>query len=111
MTNDGRPMNDGFLRTFGFLAATVLATGCARHLPPAERVQTTNVVALRAAFGGGATETAATTTAAAEPTGWATLKGAFKLEGTSPTRHPLAVSKDHEVCAPGGKQVLNEELV
>src|SRR5436309_508983 len=67
MTNDGRPMNDGFLRTFGFLAATVLATGCARHLPPAERVQTTNVVALRAAFGGGATETAATTTAPANP--------------------------------------------
>src|SRR4029079_18721755 len=74
-------------------------------------VKPTNVVALRAAFGGGATGTAATATVTAEPTGWATLKGSFKLEGTPPARQPLAVSKDHEVCAPGGKPVLSEELV
>src|SRR4051812_16924842 len=107
MTNDRKPMTDAVLRMTGLLvSATVLVTGCARHLPPAERVQTTNVVALRTAFGGGATETAATATVVAEPTGWATLKGTFKLEGTPPARQPLAVSKDHEVCAPGGKQVL-----
>jgi len=104
-------MHNLALRPIGFLAVTLLAGGCARHLPPAERVQTTNVVALRAAFGGGAAETTATVAAVAEPTGWATLKGTFKLEGTPPARTPLSVSKDHEVCAPGGKPVLSEELV
>src|SRR5260221_1913698 len=112
MTNDGNVMENSVLRTIGLLtAATILVSGCARHLPPAERVQTTNVAGLRAAFGGGATETAAPATAVAEPTGWATLKGAFKLEGTPPARAPIAVTKDHEVCAPGGKPVLSEELV
>jgi hypothetical protein len=93
------------------LASPALIAGCARHLPPAERVQTTNVVALRAAFGGGAAETTTTATAAAEPTGWATLKGSFKLEGAPPARTPLSITKDHEICAPGGKPVLSEELV
>ncbi|HEY2411899.1 MAG TPA: hypothetical protein VGI40_06640 [Pirellulaceae bacterium] len=100
-----------FLLIGTLLALPAFVVGCARHLPPAERVQTTNVIALRTAFGGGATETAATATAVAEPTGWATIKGTFKLEGTPPARTPLAITKDHEICAPGGKPVLTEELV
>jgi hypothetical protein len=87
------------------------AAGCARHLPPAERVNRDNVNILKTSFGGAATETAATATATAEPTGWATLKGSFKLEGAPPARTPLAITKDHEVCAPGGKPVLSDELV
>ena len=65
-----------------------LAAGCARYVPPAERVDTTNVVALRKSFGGGAARksTAGSAAPAAEPTGWATLKGTFKLE-----RHAAAV--------------------
>jgi len=98
-----------FLCTAVALLAT--ASGCARKLPPAEHVQTTNVAALRTAFGGGATEAAASTATAAEPTGWATLKGTFKINGTPPASTALAITKDHEVCAPGGKQVLSEELV
>ena len=99
-----------------FLAAMTLAlltleSGCARHLPPAERVKTTNVVALRSAFGGGASEAATTAVVVADPTGWATLKGTFKLNGTPPAATPLSITKDHEVCAPGGKQVLSEDLV
>lgn len=85
--------------------------GCARKLPPAEHVQTTNVTALRSAFGGGASEAAAATVVAAEPTGWATIRGSFKLNGAPPAATPLAITKDHEVCAPGGRQVLSEELV
>jgi hypothetical protein len=93
------------------LLAALISTGCARPLPPAERVTTTNVGALRTVFGGGATETAAAAAPAAEPTGWASLKGSFKLAGTAPPRPPLAVTKDESVCAPGGKQVLSESLV
>jgi len=93
------------------IAVFVLPVGCARKLPPAERVQTTNVTALRTAFGGGTSETATATAAVAEPTGWATLKGTFKLNGSPPAATALAVTKDHEVCAPGGKPVLSEELV
>jgi len=89
-----------------------IAGGCARYVPPAERVNATNVVSLKKAFGSGAAESAAAApTAMAEPTGWATLKGSFKLNGTPPARTPLQITKDHEVCAPGGKQVLSEELV
>jgi hypothetical protein len=93
------------------IALFVLPVGCARKLPPAERVQPTNVTALRAVFGGGSSETATATAAVAEPTGWATLKGTFKLNGAPPAATALAVTKDHEVCAPGGKPVLSEELV
>lgn len=105
-------MRAGISLVFGVAVAVfVLPVGCARKLPPAERVQTTNVTALRTAFGGGATEAATATAAVAEPTGWATLKGTFKLNGSPPAATALAVTKDHEVCAPGGKPVLSEELV
>jgi hypothetical protein len=95
------------------IAAQVVA-GCARPLPPAERVQKSNVEILRVSFGGGAAESSTgsgATIAAAEPIGWATLKGTFKLNGTPPPRPPLRIEKDQEVCAPGGRPVLSEELV
>lgn len=92
--------------------ASLLGGGCARPQPPAVQVATTNVNALRTAFGGAAESAAAAgEVAAAEPTGWATLKGTFKLAGTAPDRAPLTVDKDLSVCAPGGKQVLSESVV
>jgi len=85
-------------------ALAAVFSGCARKLPPAEHVNTTNVVSLKTAFGSGATETAAAGPAVmAEPTGWATIKGSFKLKGNPPAATPLAVTKDQDVCAPGGK--------
>jgi hypothetical protein len=100
------------LLSFSLVAAGLLA-GCARPLPPAERVQMTNVSALREAFGGSVTgdATAATAAPAAEPTGWATLRGTFKFSGSPPERQALEVNKDQSVCAPGGKTVLGESLV
>ena len=94
-----------------YIALALLATlvaGCGRHPPlaDAERPELNNVVALRSALGGGAAEIATTAAApAAEPTGWATLKGRFAIEGTPPPRQPLTVDKDQAVCAPGGKVV------
>jgi hypothetical protein len=49
--------------------------------------------------------------ALAEPTGFGTLKGRFKLIGTPPERSPLRIDKEQDVCAPGGKTVLEESLV
>src|SRR5262245_36344938 len=97
-------------------AALVLSVafslGCARSQAPAERVNVTNVSALRTALGGGAAETTATAAApVAEPTGWASLKGSFKLNGQGPQPTRLTVSKDENVCAPGGKAVYSEALV
>ena len=86
--------------------------GCARPLPPAQRVQPTNVNLLRTELGGGASaEAGAGATAAAEPTGWATIKGTFKLNGAPPALPSIVPNKDQEVCAPGGRQIPNEEVV
>ncbi len=96
----------------GWLAVVaMLACGCARKLPPATQVNEQNVKTLQTALGGGASDTAAVAAVVAEPTGWATLKGTFKLNGAPPVATPLSITKDHEVCAPGGKQVLSEELI
>lgn len=46
-----------------------------------------------------------------EPTGWATFKGVFKVAGSAPNRTPLSITKDVEVCAPGGRTVLDESVV
>ncbi len=93
------------------LAAMALACGCVPDQQPPLRVKASNVTALRTAFGGSAADTAATPVALAEPTGWATIKGTFKIDGAAPPRDPLKVDKDVSVCAPGGKQVLSEAVV
>jgi hypothetical protein len=92
------------------LSAASLAAGCARYVPPAERAST-RVPVLRTAFGGSAVETTAAAATAAEPTGWATIKGTFKISGPPPDRTPLTIDKDQSVCAPGGRAVLGEKLV
>jgi len=94
------------------LLAVIAIVGCARPQPPAECANSNNVSVLRTSFGGSAAETAApAATAVAEPTGWATLKGTFKLSGQAPERQPLKVDKDMSICAPGGKMPLAETLV
>jgi hypothetical protein len=104
--------NRAWLLFSAAMASAIAAGGCARKVPPVERVQVSNVVALRAAFGGAAAETSATPTAPlAEPTGWTTIKGSFKIDGPPPERRVLNVEKDHAVCQPGGKPVLAEDVV
>jgi hypothetical protein len=93
------------------MVALLVGEGCARPQQPAVKVQTQNVSALRTALGGSAVEAAPSAVAAAEPTGWATLKGSFKIDGAAPAPIPLTIDKDQSVCAPGGKQVLSEALV
>src|SRR5262245_58150417 len=94
----------------GLLLIT-LAAGCSRGQPPVERVQISNVSAIRSAFGGGVVETTATAATIPEPKGWATIRGTFKIDGPPPPRSPVKADKDPHVCAPGGKVPLSEEVV
>ena len=68
-------------RLAGAFLTAVCVLGCARPQQPAVRVKTSNVSALRTALGGSAVEANPTAASAAEPTGWATLKGSFKIDG------------------------------
>ena len=49
--------------------------------------------------------------AASTGTGWATLRGQFVYDGTPPTMAPYNVTKEHNICAPGGQAPLQETLV
>lgn len=94
------------------LASLMVAAGCQRQVADNPRVSAANVVELKKAFGGSAAEAGpGAAVAVAEPTGWSTLKGKFVLAGGAPVRSPLKVDKDQTVCAPGGKTVLDEEIV
>lgn len=58
---------------------------------------------------GAATETA--TVEAPKKTGWATLKGRIIVVGTPPSPGNENISKDPEVCQPGGHPVLKPTLM
>lgn len=86
--------------------------GCERPLTSAVRPNMQKVVALRKKMAESAKPVdAGAAPVAAEPNGWATLRGSFKMTGTPPAPKALAVTKDQEVCAPGGKQVLSDDVV
>ena len=94
-----------------FAVAGLLAVAGCNRLPPDVAANEAKSKMIRESIdAGGATAAAGSTANAGTPTGWATLKGKFKING-SVTRAVLPVDKDKEVCAPGGKQVLSEELV
>src|SRR5262245_61485882 len=81
--------------------ALVLPAGGERPVASPVRYSVSNVAVLRTALGGKA-NAAAETTAVAEPTGWGTLKGAFKIVGTPPSPSQINITSDHAVCMPGG---------
>jgi hypothetical protein len=90
----------------------LLAAGCSRPVASNPRVNANNVASLKKALGSGAVETGpAPMTVAAEPTGWSTLKGKFTFAGNPPPRMTLNADKDVHICAPGGKQPLDEIVV
>lgn len=85
--------------------------GCPRPQVSAVRVVPDNALAIRKALGEGKSADAASAAAAPQPTGWATIRGKFTLEGAPPPRVQLSITKDMQICAPGGKQVFAEDLV
>lgn len=91
------------------VCTAVMLCGCSRALPPSELVNDTTITAVRGVLEEGVAsgETGAVVVLA-DPTGWATLSGTFKVSGAVPPNKPLTVDKDVEVCAPGGRQVLDD---
>jgi plastocyanin len=66
---------------------------------------------MRAALTGGGTAESGEQAAVSTGTGWATLRGQFVFDGTPPTMPPYNVTKEHNICAPGGQVPPQETLV
>lgn len=77
------------------------------------KVDSQRVQLLREAIHGGAPsdEESAAPADVQQPTGWATLRGSFKVSGEPPAPVALRVDKDTEVCAPGGQEMFSESVV
>lgn len=89
----------------------MLSAGCNNRLSSEAAPDMGLAKAIRARLEEGATPAAGGAAVQADPTGWATLKGSFKVNGSVPTRKALKVDKDMSVCAPGGKTVLDQDVV
>ncbi|HEX4130659.1 MAG TPA: hypothetical protein VHZ24_11505, partial [Pirellulales bacterium] len=88
-------------------ALLAIVAGCSRQMTADPLPQLDIAKALRAA----GASSAGSSTAAAEPTGtgWGTLKGVFKFNGSPPDPGFLSTAnKDPQVC---GAQVRNQTLV
>jgi hypothetical protein len=90
--------------------AAAAPTGCRRPLADRVNYSESNVALLRTALGG-ENAVAQAPVALAEPTGWATLKGVFKLNGAAPAPTPINVTSDHSVCMAGGKAPPGNDIV
>lgn len=101
------------IRTW-LLLAMVALVGCGgggMDLPTATAPKLAEVKRIRSGFEVGAESTQAPAASSASPTGYATIRGTFKLEGDPPPLPLLAVDKDTNVCAPGGKPVYDQDFV
>ena len=95
-----------------WLLATTLVlglTGCGSSAGPQVAADPDDVEAIRNVLlssSGGADEAGER----AEPTGFATIKGRFVFDGTPPDPIELSITKDIEVCKPGGKPVFEPQV-
>ncbi len=92
------------------LLATVVG-GCARPVADDPEPDWDLVKKVRQAFaeeGAGAAEAKNVEPAG---TGWGTLRGTFVFDAAPPARKPLNVTRDRDICAPGGRTPLNEALL
>ena len=106
-----KPMLLGGALAAGLLLTT--AVGCSRRVDVGPRVDMKKVDELRKTLLVAKVESSgdATAGAAATGSGWATLKGVFKLVGTAPAPRKLDVNKDEGVCSKGGHGLLDDSLV
>jgi hypothetical protein len=94
------------------LYMVVSLCGCARELPPSVSVNDATISSVRSALEAGVSSgDVGAVEVLADPTGWATISGTFKVNGAVPPNKPLTIDKDVEVCAPGGRQVLDNIVV
>jgi hypothetical protein len=79
------------------LTIALLSAGCARSHPPDYQADASVALRLREVVGGAAGGDAGATKEVANPTGWATVKGRFRLTGPVELP-PITVTKDQNVC-------------
>src|SRR4051794_27222049 len=91
-------------------AAAAIVGGCNRPVDLGP-VSDSGATAIRAAFT--SKQIASGEKAVEKPTGtgWATLRGQFVFDGAPPEPQPYSVTKEMDVCAPGGKAPLQETIV
>ena len=95
------------------LAVVASVVGCNNQLdlPRAKQPNMEVVSDIQAGFEVGEVAESTDTSNAVSPTGFATLRGTFKLEGEPPTLPVVNVDKDTNICAPGGKTVYDQDFV
>lgn len=90
--------------------AALYAVGCSKTPSYTPRIDMSRVERMRAAMGsvsGTASGAGAVEEVLADPTGWGTLRGTFKMVGNPPAKQPINISGDDmSICAPGGAQVF-----
>jgi hypothetical protein len=102
------------VRQYLFAAALTLLAGCESRFPDEPPVDMEAVAAIRDAVEEGAGGGEAVAAVLADPTGWGTLKGVFKVDGQPPTMPPLTAAATHQdarICAPGGQAPRSEAVV
>lgn len=99
----------------GVILALASVVGCGesneRSLPTATSPDLKQAKLIRSGFEVGIPTDDSSTASAVSPTGFATLRGSFKLDGDPPAPVLLTVDKDTNVCAPGGKPVYDQDFV
>jgi hypothetical protein len=84
-------------------------TGCERRVQAGPRADSERIAKIREVLAAGAKVGGDTQAAAAQTaTGWANLKGTFKVVGSPPRTAKIDVNKDQEVC---GKHDLFDESI
>jgi plastocyanin len=99
----------------GAIAVAVAATGCSHQTESRASADASEVEALTKMFKAGEKSAAATTVAATfqHSGGYQTISGRIRFDGTAPARKSImsSITKDREVCAPGGSDVLSNTLI
>jgi hypothetical protein len=99
------------LKRIGLLLGFATLIGCGSSSTSIPDPEFTTVSQIREGLQSSDAGEADESAAVASPTGYATLRGQFTLQGSPPAPTVLSITKDAEVCAPGGKQVYAESLV
>src|SRR5215212_10313658 len=90
--------------------AAMLLGGCQKRVDLGPVADAPSAKAIRDSFASKKTAGGEKTAAKPTGTGWATLRGQFVYDGTPPEMPPYSVTKEAEVCAPGGKAPVQEML-
>jgi hypothetical protein len=104
-----RHVNRGRFVLLGLLSGL---TGCSDSLPTDPQPDLVAVSRIRDGLAQGVDTTADDSAAiGAQPTGFATLRGRFTLQGDPPAPVALNITKDEAVCAPGSHSIHAKDLV